>query len=71
MQKKVCLTKNPTIPELLKNHGYMTAQYGKNHLGDLDEHLPTNHGFDEFYGNLYHLNAEQEPTFRTILKILS
>jgi len=53
--------KDPTIPELLKNHGYMTAQYGKNHLGDLDEHLPTNHGFDEFYGNLYHLNAEQEP----------
>ncbi len=53
--------KDPTIAELLKNHGYMTAQYGKNHLGDLDEHLPTNHGFDEFYGNLYHLNAEQEP----------
>jgi arylsulfatase len=53
--------KDPTIPELLKNHGYMTAQYGKNHLGDRDEHLPTNHGFDEFYGNLYHLNAEQEP----------
>lgn len=53
--------KDPTIPELLKNHGYMTAQYGKNHLGDLDEHLPSNHGFDEFYGNLYHLNAEQEP----------
>ncbi len=53
--------KDPTIPGLLKNHGYMTAQYGKNHLGDRDEHLPTNHGFDEFYGNLYHLNAEQEP----------
>ena len=53
--------KDPTIPELLKNHGYMTAQYGKNHLGDRDEHLPTNHGFDEFLGNLYHLNAEQEP----------
>lgn len=53
--------KDPTIPGLLKNHGYMTAQYGKNHLGDLDVHLPTNHGFDEFYGNLYHLNAEQEP----------
>lgn len=53
--------KDPTIPELLKNHGYMTAQYGKNHLGDRDEHLPSNHGFDEFYGNLYHLNAEQEP----------
>lgn len=53
--------KDPTIAELLKNHGYMTAQYGKNHLGDLDEMLPTNHGFDEFMGNLYHLNAEQEP----------
>jgi arylsulfatase A-like enzyme len=53
--------KDPTIAELLKNHGYMTAQYGKNHLGDLDEHLPTNHGFDEFFGNLYHLNAEEEP----------
>ena len=53
--------KDPTIPELLKNYGYMTAQYGKNHLGDLDEFLPSNHGFDEFYGNLYHLNAEQEP----------
>lgn len=52
---------DPTIADLLKNHGYMTAQYGKNHLGDRDEHLPTNHGFDEFLGNLYHLNAEQEP----------
>ena len=39
----------------------MTGQFGKNHLGDLDEHLPTNHGFDEFQGNLYHLNAEEEP----------
>ena len=53
--------KDPTIAGLLKNHGYMTAQYGKNHLGDRDEMLPTNHGFDEFFGNLYHLNAEQEP----------
>lgn len=53
--------KDPTIAGLLKNHGYMTAQYGKNHLGDRNEHLPTNHGFDEFFGNLYHLNAEQEP----------
>jgi arylsulfatase len=52
---------DPTLAALLKNHGYMTAQYGKNHLGDLDEHLPTNHGFDEFFGNLYHLNAEEEP----------
>ena len=52
---------DPTIAELLKNHGYATGQFGKNHLGDLDEHLPSNHGFDEFYGNLYHLNAEDEP----------
>ena len=52
---------DPTIAGLLKNHGYMTGQFGKNHLGDRDEHLPTNHGFDEFFGNLYHLNAEDEP----------
>ncbi len=52
---------DPTIAALLKNHGYMTGQFGKNHLGDRDEHLPTNHGFDEFFGNLYHLNAEDEP----------
>ena len=52
---------DPTVAGLLKEYGYMTAQYGKNHLGDLDEHLPTNHGFDEFLGNLYHLNAEEEP----------
>ncbi|MBP68601.1 MAG: arylsulfatase [Haliea sp.] len=52
---------DPTIAGLLKNHGYMTGQFGKNHLGDKDEHLPTNHGFDEFFGNLYHLNAEEEP----------
>lgn len=52
---------DPTIPELLKPLGYMTGQFGKNHLGDRDEHLPTKHGFDEFYGNLYHLNAEEEP----------
>ena len=52
---------DPTIAELLKLHGYATGQFGKNHLGDKDEHLPTNHGFDEFYGNLYHLNAEEEP----------
>jgi len=50
-----------TIPALLKNQGYVTGQFGKNHLGDLNKHLPTNHGFDEFYGNLYHLNAEEEP----------
>ena len=53
--------KDPTIAELLKPAGYVTGQFGKNHLGDRDEHLPTNHGFDEFYGNLYHLNAEEEP----------
>jgi arylsulfatase len=53
--------KDPTIAEMLKPHGYATGQFGKNHLGDRDEHLPTNHGFDEFFGNLYHLNAEEEP----------
>ena len=53
--------KDPTIAGLLKASGYMTGQYGKNHLGDRDEHLPTAHGFDEFFGNLYHLNAEEEP----------
>ncbi len=52
---------DPTLAEFLKPHGYATGQFGKNHLGDLDEHLPTNHGFDEFFGNLYHLNAEEEP----------
>ncbi|WP_372928988.1 arylsulfatase [Methyloceanibacter sp.] len=51
----------PTIAALLKAQGYATGQFGKNHLGDKDEHLPTNHGFDEFFGNLYHLNAEEEP----------
>jgi arylsulfatase len=51
----------PTIAGLLKAQGYATGQFGKNHLGDKDEHLPTNHGFDEFFGNLYHLNAEEEP----------
>ena len=53
--------KDPTIAELLKPQGYMTFQIGKNHLGDRNEYLPTVHGFDEFYGNLYHLNAEEEP----------
>ena len=52
---------DPTIAELLKPLGYATGQFGKNHLGDLNKHLPTNHGFDEFFGNLYHLNAEEEP----------
>ena len=50
-----------TIAGCLKNQGYATGQFGKNHLGDLNKHLPTNHGFDEFFGNLYHLNAEEEP----------
>jgi arylsulfatase len=53
--------KDPTIAELLKPYGYATAQIGKNHVGDRNEYLPTVHGFDEFYGNLYHLNAEEEP----------
>ena len=53
--------KDPTIAELLKPLGYTSGQFGKNHLGDRDEHLPTEHGFDEFFGNLYHLNAEEEP----------
>jgi arylsulfatase A-like enzyme len=53
--------KDPTIAELLQPHGYVSGQFGKNHLGDRDEHLPTRHGFDEFFGNLYHLNAEEEP----------
>src|SRR6185436_5094719 len=52
---------DPTIAEMLKPLGYATGQFGKNHLGDRDEHLPTMHGFDEFFGNLYHLNAEEEP----------
>jgi arylsulfatase A-like enzyme len=52
---------DPTVAEFLKHLGYATGQFGKNHLGDKDEFLPTNHGFDEFYGNLYHLNAEEEP----------
>jgi arylsulfatase len=54
-------TLDPTIAVLLKDQGYATGQFGKNHFGDRDEHLPTNHGFDEFLGNLYHLNAEEEP----------
>ena len=52
---------DPTLAELLKPFGYVSGQYGKNHLGDRDEFLPTAHGFDEFFGNLYHLNAEEEP----------
>ena len=53
--------KDPTTAELLKPQGYATGQFGKNHLGDRNEFLPTVHGFDEFFGNLYHLNAEDEP----------
>jgi arylsulfatase len=52
---------DPTLATLLKEHDYMTGQFGKNHLGDRNEFLPTVHGFDEFFGNLYHLNAEEEP----------
>ena len=52
-----------TIAELLKARGYATGQFGKNHLGDRDDMLPSNHGFDEFFGNLYHLNAEEEPEY--------
>nr|WP_294501987.1 arylsulfatase [uncultured Rhodopila sp.] len=55
---------DPTIAELLKPLGYATGQFGKNHLGDMNKYLPTVHGFDEFYGNLYHLNAEEEPELR-------
>ncbi len=60
---------DPTIAGILKNFGYATGQFGKNHLGDKDEFLPTNHGFDEFFGNLYHLNAEEEPELKIILVI--
>jgi arylsulfatase len=52
---------DPSVADVLKSYGYATGQFGKNHLGDRDEHLPTAHGFDEFFGNLYHLNAEEEP----------
>ncbi len=53
-----------TMATVLKSQGYATGQFGKNHQGDRDEHLPTNHGFDEFFGNLYHLNAQEEPKNR-------
>ncbi|MBP9904554.1 MAG: arylsulfatase [Rhodoferax sp.] len=53
--------RDPTLAEVLKEQGYRTAQFGKNHLGDRNSHLPTVHGFDEFFGNLYHLNTEEEP----------
>ena len=58
---ELALWQAQTVMGLLKAEGYATGQFGKNHLGDRDEHLPTNHGFDEFFGNLYHLNAEEEP----------
>ena len=53
-----------TMAAVLKSLGYVIGQFGKNHQGDRDEHLPTNHGFDEFFGNLYYLNAEEEPENR-------
>ena len=58
---RISRKEDPTIAQLLKPLGYATGQFGKNHLGDRNEFLPTVHGFDEFYGNLYHLNAEEEP----------
>jgi arylsulfatase A-like enzyme len=58
--------KDPTLADLLKPLGYVTGQFGKNHLGDRNEFLPTVHGFDEFFGNLYHLNAEDEPEHANI-----
>ena len=54
---------DPSVAQFLKGFGYATGQFGKNHLGDRNEHLPTVHGFDEFFGNLYHLNAEEEPEY--------
>ena len=59
--RSACRRRDITIAQALKPLGYATGQFGKNHLGDQDEYLPTNHGFDEFFGNLYHLNAEEEP----------
>ena len=62
---------DPTIATMLKPLGYVSGQFGKNHLGDRDEHLPTNHGFDTFFGNLYHLNAEEEPENEDYNRIMS
>ncbi|KRG67715.1 arylsulfatase [Stenotrophomonas terrae] len=59
---------DPTVANVLKSYGYATGQFGKNHLGDRNEHLPTVHGFDEFFGNLYHLNAEEEPEYENYPK---
>ena len=61
--------KDPTIADLLKPQGYVTGQFGKNHLGDRNEFLPTVHGFDEFFGNLYHLNAKRSRRTSTIPRI--
>jgi len=60
---------DPSIGNVLKHFGYATGQFGKNHLGDRNEHLPTVHGFDEFFGNLYHLNAEESRSTRTTRRI--
>ena len=54
---------SPCLAEVLKKAGYRTGQFGKNHLGDRNEHLPTAHGFDEFFGNLYHLNTQEQPEY--------
>jgi arylsulfatase A-like enzyme len=59
---------DPSVGQFMKNFGYSTGQFGKNHLGDRNEHLPTVHGFDEFFGNLYHLNAEEEPEYENYPK---
>ena len=59
---------DPSIGQFMKHFGYATGQFGKNHLGDRNEHLPTVHGFDEFFGNLYHLNAEEEPEYENYPK---
>ena len=61
----------PTIAELLREQGYVTGQFGKNHLGNGDKHLPTLHGFDEFFGNLYYLDAEEEPARSTLMATTS
>ena len=56
-------SEDPSVGQFMKDLGYATGQFGKNHLGDRNDHLPTVHGFDEFFGNLYHLNAEEEPEY--------
>ena len=62
---------DPSIATLVKQQGYATGQFGKNHLGDRNEHLPTVHGYDEFYGSLYHLNASEEPELRDYPRVIS